>query len=122
MGGGELIRAGKPFAGDQDINGADEIGFMNLGDKLRARAGRSAEAVTDKIQKCVQAPSAVRTKGHGAADRDLARARRRRGEERLFPILRDLDGEVPGLRSARLAATELAIGLVHRAIERVPVD
>ena len=72
------------------------------------------------------------TAGRGAEDErsaqgNLARARRCGREERSLPVLGELDGPIPFFRSAaaardQLVAADLAGRLVHRHVERMPVD
>src|SRR5258708_18242803 len=48
VGGGEIDYAGEVLGGDEELDGADEVGFVDPGDELIAGAVGSAEAVADE--------------------------------------------------------------------------
>ena len=122
MWGGEVDDAGEVFGGDEEFDGADEVGFVDPGDKLIAVAIGAAEAVADEREEDVEDSAGVWAEGHGAAQGDLAGARSGGGEEGLFPGFGDLDGEVPGIGCAGFVAAEFAGGFVHGAVEGVAID
>src|SRR4051794_3772485 len=108
MGRGEIHDSGKVLRGDQELDGADEIGFVDPRDELISAAVGSSEAVTDKREEDVEDSAGVGAEGHGAAEGELACAGSRSGEEGLFPCFGDLDGKVPGVGRAGFVAAEFA--------------
>src|SRR5258708_32051817 len=122
VGGGEVYDAGEVLGGDEEFDGANEIGFVDPGDELIAGAIGAAEAVADEREEDIEDSAGVGAEGHGAAQGDLAGARSGGGEEGFFPGFGDLDGEVPGVGYAGFVATEFAGGFVHGAVEGVAID
>ena len=59
--------AGKIFCGDEEFDGANEIGFVDPGDELIAGEIGAAEAVTDEVEEDVEDSARVWTEGHGTA-------------------------------------------------------
>jgi hypothetical protein len=82
---------------------------VNPTDKLAAVTLLAAEAEADKIEEGFEGVAGRGAEGDGAAQGDLARARREGGEEFGFPIFGDADGEVPRVGSAA-GATKQAGG------------
>ena len=119
---GQIDWACEAFGGDDELDGADEVGFVDPGDELISGQGGAAEAVADEREEDVEDSAGVGAEGHGAAESDLASARSRGGEEGFFPGFGDLDGEVPRVGCAGFIAAEFARGLVHGAVERVAID
>ena len=64
----------KSSCGDEEFDGADEVGVVDPGDELIAGAVGAAEAVADEREEDVEDSAGVGAEGHGAAQGDLAGA------------------------------------------------
>ena len=58
--GGEVDDAGKVLRGDEEFDGANEIGFVDPGDELIARAVGATETVADEVEEDVEDAAASR--------------------------------------------------------------
>src|ERR1700761_4010973 len=78
---GEVDDAGEVLCGDEEFDGADEVGFVDPRDELIAGAVGAAEAVADEGEEDVEDSAGVGAEGHGAAQGHFAGAGSGGGEE-----------------------------------------
>lgn len=108
VGRGKVDGPFKIFAGNQEFDGAGEVGVVDPGDELVARAGGASESEANEGEEDVEDAAGVGAEGHGTAEGDAAGVGELVFEEGRLPVFGHFDGEVPGVGCAGFVAAEFA--------------
>src|SRR5262245_33005200 len=107
---------------DEKLDGANEIRVMNPRDVLAPVAGASTETAAHQAEQRVEDSTPIGAHDHGRTHQDAPRVRDARRVARTFPVLRDLDAEMPRGRRTRFVTADLSGCLIVGGIEAVRVD
>ena len=122
IGRADIHWTGQSLISDQEVDGADEVGFVDPGNVLSPGSLRSAKSAANQVRENFKTPPLSAIKVMELRMAILRVSRVCPAKKAALPILRDPDRKIPCIRSAWFVATEFPGHLVHRPIKCVAID